>query len=82
VIGNLLVIQLPHASDRGMITLPSSPIDCFALRLESLQHMVRMVLDHLILDVAAFRSAFWTPFDVDVSHDFSLGAASRATCVP
>ena len=40
VIRNLLVIEVPDASDKGMMTVLLRPIDCFFLSLESAEHVV------------------------------------------
>ena len=44
VIRDLLVIEISNASDKGTMSLPARPVDCLALRLEGLQHMVRVIL--------------------------------------
>ena len=64
----LLVIQVPDASDKGIVTLRFRPIDCFFLGFESAQLMVRMVFDYIILNGRPFRATLRTRFDVNVRH--------------
>ena len=45
------------------MTLPVCPVDGLALRLEGLQHMIGMVLDHLVLHAALVGQTFRTPLD-------------------
>jgi hypothetical protein len=70
MIGLLLVVQVPYTSyERGM-TLTSGPIDCFSLRFESAEDVVRMVFDHIIIDMGSFGAALGTGFNVNVRHAF------------
>ena len=60
VVGDFLVVQVPHAGDeRGMVVL-SRPIDRLLLCLESREHMVGVILEHEVLDRASFRPPFGT----------------------
>ena len=70
MVRNLLVIEVPDASDKGMVTVRLRPIDCF-LSFESTEHMVLIGFDHIILNVRSFRAALGTGFYVNVSHSFS-----------
>jgi hypothetical protein len=58
-----------------VVVLPR-PLDCFALRLEGGEHVVRVILDYEVVDWAAFLAALWTGFDVDVRRT-SLSAARQ-----
>jgi len=55
----LLVIEVPDASDKGMVTVCLRPIDSRFLSCESAEDMVRMVFDHVIVNVRSFRAALW-----------------------
>ena len=55
VIGLLLVVQVPDASDVGCMAVLLRPFDCLALRLEGGKDVVRVVLDNIIIDRAALR---------------------------
>lgn len=68
MVGNLLIIQMPNASDEGSVTLRFRPIDCFFLGFESAELMVGMVFDYIILNGRAFRTTLRTGFDVNVRH--------------
>jgi hypothetical protein len=48
VIGLLLVVQVPDASDVGCMAVLLRPFDCLALRLEGGKDVVRVVLDKSI----------------------------------
>jgi hypothetical protein len=69
VIGFFLIIQVPDASDMRSMALDFSPVDGFMLGFESAEHMVRMVLDDIVLDGAAVGAAFGARFYVYACHD-------------
>jgi hypothetical protein len=50
VIRILFVVEVPDASDKGMVTVRLRPIDCFFLSFESAEHVVRMVFDYIIVN--------------------------------
>jgi hypothetical protein len=76
----LLVIEVPDASDKGMVTIGLRPIDSCSLSCESAEDMVRMVFDHVIVNVRSFRAALRTRFYVNVRHTiFSLSTVSGVT---
>jgi hypothetical protein len=50
MVGVLLVIQVPDASDKGSVTIRFRPIDCFFLSIENAEYVVGMVFDHIILN--------------------------------
>lgn len=55
VIGDFLVVEMPHAgNERRMVVLPR-PLDRFPLRLEGGEHVVRLIFDDEVFDCAAFR---------------------------
>jgi hypothetical protein len=68
MIRNLLVIEVPHASDKGMVTILLRPIDCFFLRFEGTEHVVVIGFDHIIVHVRSFRAALGAGFYVNVRH--------------
>jgi hypothetical protein len=68
VIGYLLVVQVPDASDQRMVALTFRPIDRFPLRVKGAEHMVRMVFDDIIVDPAALGASLRTGFDVHIRH--------------
>jgi hypothetical protein len=75
VIGPLLIIQVPDASDKRGVTLIFCPIDRFSLRFEGAEHMVRMVFDDIIVDMAPLGAALGARFNVNVRHALlSLGS--------
>jgi hypothetical protein len=43
---------VPDASDKRSMALAFRPIDRFSLRFEGAEHMVRMVFDDIIVDMA------------------------------
>jgi hypothetical protein len=72
MVRNLLVIEVPDAGNKGMVTILLRPIDCFFLSLENAENMVSVVFDHVILNVRSFRAAFGTSFYVIVRLGYCL----------
>jgi len=73
MVRDLLVIQVPDASDKWSVMLRFRPIDCFFLSFESAKLVVRMVFDYIILNSRSFSASLWTGFYVNVRHkSFSL----------
>ena len=70
MVRNLLVIEVPDASDKGTVTIRLRPIDCFFLSFESAKLMVRMVFYYIIVNGRSFRAALGTGFYVNVRHSF------------
>jgi hypothetical protein len=57
MIGPLLIIQLPDASNEGRVPLTFGPIDRFLLRFEGAEYMVRMIFDYIIVDATSLGAA-------------------------
>jgi hypothetical protein len=57
-------------------------VDCFPLGFEGEEDMIRMVLDHVILDVAAFGPPLRSSLDVYVRHAPSVMASHAAVFPP
>jgi hypothetical protein len=68
VIGSLLVIQMPDASNKRRMAVAFRPIDRISLRLEGGEDVICVVFDYIIVDVTPFRTALGTCLDVDVRH--------------
>jgi hypothetical protein len=68
----LLVVEMPDASDQGMVTIRPRPINCFFLSFESAEHVVRMIFDYIIVNGRSFRTALGTGFYVNVRHSSFL----------
>jgi hypothetical protein len=68
MIGLLLVIQMSDASDKRVVALPFCPLDCFPLRWEGGEHVVRMVFDNIMVDTVSLGVALGTRFNVNVRH--------------
>ena len=54
----LLVIQMPNARDVRSVPVLLRPFDCFALRFEGGEDMIRVILNHIIVDRAALGRPF------------------------
>jgi hypothetical protein len=68
-----LVIEVPDASDKGMVTVRLRPIDSVFLSFESAENVVLIGFDHIIINVRSFRAALGTSLYVNVRHSlFSL----------
>ena len=50
MIGNLLVIEMPDASDQWVVTVSLRPIDRFMLSPKSAKHVICMVFDNVIVN--------------------------------
>jgi hypothetical protein len=72
MVRNPLVIEVPDASDKGMVTVCLRPIDSCFLSCETAEDMVRVVFDHIIVNVRSFRAALRTRFYVNVRHSYFL----------
>jgi hypothetical protein len=59
---------MSHAGDMRFMPIQSSPSNSRRLGLETLKHMVRVILDDVIVDVAAFRATLWSRLDEHVGH--------------
>jgi hypothetical protein len=63
VIRLLLIVQVPDVSDKRSTALAFRPIDRFSLRSEGAEHMVGMVFDDIIVDMAPLGPALAPPCD-------------------
>lgn len=68
VIWLLFVIQVPDASNKGVVPVTFFPCDRFMLSLACLEHMVRVIFDDIIVDGGTLRPAFGTRLHVNVRH--------------
>ena len=68
VIGPLLIVHVPDTSDKRGVAFAFCPVDGFSLRLEGAEHVVSMVFDDIIVDMAPFRAALGARFNVNVRH--------------
>jgi hypothetical protein len=68
VIRLLLIIQIPDASNKRGVALTFRPIDRFSLRFEGAEHVVRMVFDDIIVNMAPLRATLGARFNVNVRH--------------
>jgi hypothetical protein len=68
MIGLLLIIQVPDASDKRSVPLPFCPVNGFSLRIEDSEHMIRMIFDYIIVNRASLGTAFGTRLNIDVCH--------------
>jgi hypothetical protein len=76
MVRNLLVIEVPDASDKGMVTIRLRPIDSCSLSCESAEDMIRVVFDHVIVNVRSFRAALGTGFYINIRHSYFLALYS------
>jgi len=72
MVRNLLVIEVPDASDKGMVTILRRTIDSCSLSFESAEDMVRIGFDNIIVNVRSFRAALGTSFYVNIRHSYFL----------
>jgi hypothetical protein len=68
VIGPLLIVYVPDTSDKRGVAFAFRPINGFSLRLEGAEHVVSMVFDDIIVDMASLRAALGARFNVNVRH--------------
>jgi hypothetical protein len=69
VIGKLFIVKLPHARNERTASLLFRPIDCFLLRLERAEHMIRLIFCDVVGYRLVLRPPLGTRFDVDIRHD-------------
>ena len=63
MVGLVLFVQVPDAGDVGRVAFLLRPSDCLVLSFERREDAVGVVLDHIILDGAAFLAAFGPRLD-------------------
>jgi hypothetical protein len=82
MVRNLLVIEVPDASDKRVVTVCLRPVDSCFLSCESAENMVRMVFDHIIVNVRSLRAALRTSFYKNIGHSsfLSLPILSESSC--
>jgi hypothetical protein len=68
MIGPLLVVQMPNASDMGAMAVLFRPPDCLVLRLEGGENVVRVILDDVIIDRGALGPPLGSRLNVDNRH--------------
>src|SRR6516225_2665120 len=59
VVRLLFVVHMPDARDKRMVPFFLRPGDGFMLCFEGGQHMVRMILDNIIIDVRSLLTSLW-----------------------
>jgi hypothetical protein len=67
-----LVVQVPNASDMGLMTILLRPRDSLVLYLERGKYVIGMVLYHIVIDWIALVATFWTRFNIDTRHNSLL----------
>jgi hypothetical protein len=70
VVPLLLVAEVPDPRDERHKALRSRPTDRLGLRLRSVQDMIGLIFDDVVLDTAMFVMPFGAGFDKDVRHRF------------
>jgi len=75
----LFVVQMPHARNKGVMSLPFRPSDRFRLRFARVQNMICMVFYDIIVNRASLLATFRAWFDVNVSHKLSSAASDGFT---
>ena len=73
VVRRFLIVQMPDTSNERMVPLFLCPHDGFMLRFEGGQHVIRMILYDIIVDVRAVFPSLWPGLNVNAT------SASRIT---
>ena len=60
MVGYFLVVEMPHARDKGRMAVLSGPVDRFFLRFEGAEPVVCVILHHKVFNGASLG----TPLDV------------------
>jgi YidB-like protein len=68
VISLFLIVQVPNASDVRDVSIFLRPFDRFVLSLEGGEDIVRMVFNHIVVDMSAFWPTFGPGLDVNFRH--------------
>jgi hypothetical protein len=55
------------------VVLTFRPIDCFSLRFEGGEHVIRVIFNHVIVDRAALGAALGTRLNVNIGHYLAPG---------
>ena len=69
---------MPDTSNERMVALFLRPRDGFMLCFERRQHVVRMILYNIILNVRALSPPLWPRFNVHIRHITSHYNAFRS----
>jgi hypothetical protein len=73
VIWHFLVVQMPHARDKRMVTLLLRPRDRVSLQAKGPEDVIGMILDHIFRNISTLFPALWARFDVNVRHQILPG---------
>jgi hypothetical protein len=68
MIGLLLIVQVPDASNKRGVTLTFGPIYCFPLCSEGAEDVIRMIFDDKIVDGSSLGAPFGARFNVYFRH--------------
>lgn len=79
MIGALLVIQMPYASNEGIMSVLSAPLNRFVLGLERSEYVINMVFDNIVVDWITLQPPFWARFYVQRLASFSLQRPSPSS---
>jgi hypothetical protein len=66
----LLVVEMSDPGDERFVAFLLGPFDSSCLGFGSVQHVIGVVLDNVVIDRTVFRSTLGTCFDIDVRHQF------------
>ena len=68
MVGYFLVVQMPHARDKGRMAVLPGSVDDFFLRLEVAERVVGVILHHKVFNRASLRTALGACFHIDIRH--------------
>ena len=71
MVGYFLVVEMPHARDKGRMAVLSGPVDRFFLRFEGAEHVVCVILHHKVFNGASLGTTLGTCFHVNIRISFS-----------
>ena len=60
MVGYFLVVEMPHARDKGRMAVLPGPVDRFFLRLKGAEHVVCVILHHKVFNVASLGTTLGT----------------------
>jgi hypothetical protein len=77
--GYFPIVKVSDASKKRRVPVLLRPLDCLVLGLKCRQHMVGMVLNHVVVNWITFTATFWTRFYINVCHSpFPLKTTSKS----
>jgi hypothetical protein len=68
MVGLFLIVEIADAGDKWVMAILFCPLDRLMLRFERGECVIRMILNHIIFNMAAFGPALRSRLNIDIRH--------------